>query len=643
MLEKFREGVKGPWAKVVGALIMASFVFAGVSNYFTSPNANNVALVNGEEISVVDFNRRYQQEKNRFGEQFEKFFSNEQALNQFKQSVVEHLITSKLLTQASKDLGLYVSDAIIYEQIRQTPQFQKDGKYDADTFRNLLSRVGYSQKEYEQSLRSEKEFNQLKTLSDSEFVLKSEIDQYLKLSDETRTGAYLQLSALPLQAEVDLSGDEGAEKINHYYETHLGQYLIPEKVSVEYIDLSTESLKSQIHPADAEVKTYFEQHLADYSTPEQRKASHILINLASDAKEDETTKAMQKLKAIQRQIMEGADFAEVAKKQSDDTVSAENGGDLGFFGKKVMDPEFEKATFALQKVGDVSEIVRSQFGLHLIKLTEIHQAKEATLDDVKDKVVDALKKSQLELLFSDKKSQMTEKAFEYSDSLKEVAQELGLTVQVSEPFSKTGGMGVFTNPMVIEAAFSDQVLGNNFNSDVINIDKSHALVLRLKKHTDSYTQSLEQVKTSVEQAVITETAKKRLVDLATKVVAGLKQNKAEQEVLALLPSTVKAEWVSFEQVKRTDAKIPSDIRTRLFLMEKPASEQPNYTGQETNQGFAIIKLEKVTMGDPTQATAEQRKQVEDRLSRLKTNLEEAAFQAWLKENAKIERFPINNG
>ncbi len=182
MLEKFRDGVKGPMAKVVMGVIMASFVFAGVGSYFVGAGTNNVATVNGEDITIVDFNRSYQQTRNRFGAQFDQFFSTDKAIAEFQNSVVERLITNKLLTQASEDLGLYVGNNVIYNEISNTPDFQVDGKFNADAFRSILNRAQYNQSDYEEALRKDKQLAQFRTLSETEFALKSEVDYQLSLS-----------------------------------------------------------------------------------------------------------------------------------------------------------------------------------------------------------------------------------------------------------------------------------------------------------------------------------------------------------------------------------------------------------------------------------------------------------------------------
>ncbi len=418
---------------------------------------------------------------------------------------------------------------------------------------------------------------------------------------------------------------------------------MPEKVSVEYLEIDEAALLSEVNPDEDEIVKFYEEHLEDYGSPEERRVSHILVNLAKDATDEEVNIAQKKMAEISLQLTEGKDFAELAKQFSDDKVSSESGGDLDFFGVDVMDPEFEKAAFALEKKGDRSSVVRSQFGLHLIQLTDIHPSSVKSLDEVKDKVIESIKQTQLEILFTEKKDLLTEKAFEYSDSLVEVAEESGLTVKTSELFPQTGGQGIFSNPAVAEAAFSEQVLDNNYNSDVISIGKNHIVVLRLKQQVESFTESFEQVKDKVTLLLKAEKAKQQVADLGYKLVASLNEGQSSDEVLANLPEELKASWQSFENVTRVDAKLPAEIRQKTFVMSKPVNDKVSITGENVDSGFVVIKLVSSQAGDPAKSTEEQRKQVEQQLTRKLSTAEDSALRDWLKENADIVRYPINQG
>ncbi len=640
MLEKFRNGINSTWAKIILGLIIISFVFAGIGSYLVSNVNNEVAIVNGDKISRMEFDRRYRQEKTRLGEKFTKFYNTESTQKQFAETVVERLIMEKLVEQASNDLGLYVSKQAVMDEISKTTAFQINGKFSAGTFRNLLNSNNLTPDQYEGLIRKQKQTAQLAGLMGSEFSLPAEVNHLLSLQGQTRSGGYVAINAELLKASIGFEGLAGEKKLKDYYQNNLGNFQIPEMVIAEYVELDANKIKVDV--SEAQLKTYYNEHPDDFGNAEQRRASHILISTAADADETTIKKAQLKADKLLVRIKAGEDFAVLAKTQSDDTGSAEKNGDLGYFEKNVMTPEFDAAVFSLQKVGDVTGVVKSSFGFHIIKLTDIKAGTIKPFAEVKDQVKKALEASLRDEKFVELNDILTEKAFEVVDSLEEVALSTELDIRVSAPFSNRGGKGIFSNRGIIEAAFSDNVLINGYNSEVISLAEDHTVVLRIKKQLPARIKTFDEVRLLVEKLLRGEEAETAAEKLSELVFKTLKAGDSIEKALALLPEQMKAKWHRFDNLSRNDAKIPRELTRFIFQMAKPASEKAVFAKTTSRVGFDVVKLTKVTAGDASKSTAAQKKQVAEFITKKKASAEDHAFQNWLKNNADIERLPISN-
>jgi len=640
MLEKFRESINSTWAKIILGLLIASFVFAGVGSYLVNRVGDEVAVVNGEKISRQQFEKRYQIEKNRLGKQFSQYVNTDAAQNEFRLNVINRLILEKLVEQSSRDLGLYVSRETVMEQIKSIQAFKLNGKFNPDTFRGLLASNGLTPEGYELQVRQQKQSEQLSTLMKSEFSLENEIDRQLQLQGQTRSGKYLDIDASLLRASISFEGAEGEKKLQDNYQKNIKRYKVPEKLIVEYIDLDASKLKVDV--TDNDIKSYYESHPDDYGTAEQRRASHILINVAKDAKADIVNSAKSKIEDILAQLKQGKDFASLAKKYSDDTVSAENGGDLGFTDPEVLGKEFDNALFSLKKVGALSAVVRTQYGFHIIKLTGIKKGKVKPLSEVKDAIKSVVEKNKREEKFVELNDIMTEKAFEMTDSLEEVAASTEQKVLLSKPFSKQGIPGLFSNQGVLEAAFSDNVLINGFNSEVVSISDDHSLVLRLSKQIPAKTLAFEEVRQRVENNLRSQLSLEKAQQLSQKVLEKINQGNNRDAALSLLPDVLKAKWVPFTNIGRNESKIPVGIVRFIFTMAKPQHNKVVNAQSRLMNGYVVTSLEKVVNGKPKSVTPEQKKQLVENFAKEKSYAEDRAFQKWLQSHAEIKVRPLNN-
>ncbi|MCG9696228.1 peptidylprolyl isomerase [Shewanella sp. Isolate11] len=577
MLEKIREGSQGVIAKSILVVVILSFAFTGVSSYLGSSSEPTVATVNGDEISKSALEQAYQSERARLEQQLGDMYSalanNENYLASVKQSVLDRLIADKLVDQTAVELGLTVSDEQIKNAIMNEPAFQTDGKFDNDRYLALIRQLGYSASTFRDMMRNDMTRRQLVvSLVGSEFVLAGEADHLAQIQQQTRDIRYHVVDSAPFIDQVSVSDDDA----NSYYQANQNQFVRPETVSLNYIELNADNMAIGVEVSEQEAQTYYDDNQAQYLQPEKRLAAHILINGSDDD-------AKAKADALYAKLEAGDDFAELAKTNSDDTFSAEKGGELDWFEKGVMDPAFDDALFSLAQ-GQYSPVVKSSFGYHIIKLLDTQAAATAPFSDVKDKIIATLKTKHAVDEFYGLQQRLADVSYEVPDTLTEAAKEVGVSVQTTAVFSRDNAPAPFNAPEVIKAAFSNSVLLDGMNSDVIELGPNHVLVVRVNSHTAAGTLDFDTVKASI--------------------VARLQQDKANElarEQAQSLMTAIKAGDTSTEltaatKVARTDQAIDSSIVAKAFKMAQPADALVVDTAALAN-GYAVIVLDKVNQAE----------------------------------------------
>jgi peptidyl-prolyl cis-trans isomerase D len=303
-----------------------SFVFAGVGSYLTSSGTTAVATVNGEEISAQELERAYQNQRaqmeSQFGESIAQLFSSEQYLADFRKNVLDRLIAEKLIQQQAADMGLRVSDKQIRETITQMPEFQFGGQFDNERFQAILRQNGFQVADFRDYLRIQMTQNQLTAaLTNSSFALDGEVEQANALQRQTRDAKYAMVNADAFADSVEVTDAD----VDAFYNNNIASFDTQEQIKLAYVKLSVEDLKSRVSVDDDAVRTYYDNNISSYGKEEERRVSHILIDAGEDA-----DAARQKAESLKAELDNGADFAALAEANSDDTFSAENGGDLDF-------------------------------------------------------------------------------------------------------------------------------------------------------------------------------------------------------------------------------------------------------------------------------------------------------------------------
>lgn len=628
MLEKIRDGSQGMIAKVILGFVILTFALAGVGSYLGNTTEVPVATVNGDEITKVQFDTAYQNERARmqqqFGDMFAMLSADRNYMSNFRSSVLEKLIDEQLQRQLVAELDLMVSDDVLRETIRTMPEFKVDGVFNNDRYIALLRQNGYEPNQFRDYLRAQMSTSQLLVgVAGSEFATISEMQLLSKLQQQTRDIQYALVKAADFAAAVEIND----QLLQDYYQTNINQFVAPETVSVDYVQLTAADIAKSIQVEDAELQAYYDANQARYKTEERRRVSHILLESA-----EENAEVKAKAEALASQLQQGADFAELAKTQSADTFSAEKGGDLDFIEKGVMDAEFEKAAYALAKAGDISPVVKTEFGYHIIKLTEIQPGSTKAFADVKDQILATVKEEKAAEKFVELQQLLGEKSFEIADSLQEAAQAVGTTVVSVPAFSRANAPVELTAPKVLETLFSEDFINAGVNSDVIEVAPQHIVVVRINEHKPEATKSFEEVKEQVKTAVIatksSELAKAKAEALLADVVAGKTLADVAEGAALILESKA--------AVARFGSVIDSDISTKAFELAKPTPEQPATVAvlNLANGDSALVAVTKVT---DTEVTAKPAREQLQQFADQKAQSSFAAVLAALKAKAEITR------
>lgn len=633
MLNFIRERAQGWIAGIIVGLLIIPFALWGINQYFGGGGQAVVANVNGAEIKQQEFKQDFYRQRMRMQQMLGKQYDARLFDPQIKKRVINDLVNQQLLLQNADKVGLRVSDETVAATIRSINAFREDGAFSAARYEQQLKSQGESPTVFEHRVKQMTLASQLPDgLASTVLVTDDEIDNVIRLQQQKREFRYF---VLPVSKYKDSSVvDEAA--IKSYYEKNLDQYMTPEQVSVQYVELSMADIESNLAknnpPTEKQLREFYESNASKYAVPEERKARHILIQVGEGADKATIEAARKKAEDLLAKIKAGASFSELAKKYSDDPGSAQQGGDLGYFARGVMDPAFEKAAFSL-KVGEVSEPVRTSFGFHLIKLEAIRESRAKKFEDVRNELVKAYQKDAAERKYYDLAEKLTNLSYETPDSLSEVANQLGLKLKQSSLFTRAGGSGVFANPRVVDAAFSDDVLTQGYNSEPVDVGENHVVVLRLSQHKEASQLPLDKVQDQVKTHLIDEAAREKVHETGLDAVKQLQEGKADNSIAGKFSVA----WKQSVDIDRNSKSVDPGLVNKVFRMTKPAQGATSYDGVVLPNGdYAIIALNKVTDGDPAAVKKEERENIKRRLIKEASTNAQNYLMADLRSKAKIQ-------
>ncbi|MEL3921937.1 peptidylprolyl isomerase [Aeromonas enteropelogenes] len=628
MLDKLREGAQGKVAKVILGLIILSFALAGVGSYLNGPARTAPATVNGTDISAAALENAYRNERARMesqmGEAFSQLAANPEYMKQFRRGVLDRLIDQALLDSKAHELGLRVSDEQIKQAIVAMPEFAENGKFNNDRYLQLIRRAGMTPEMFSESLRQDMVRQQLMgALVGTEFTLKGEAEQIDKLYNQTRDLRLVRLAAANYMGDVQVSDNE----LEQFYKTNSARFMNDEQVKVDYLLLDAANLGKNINVSEQDALDYYDQHQDMFQRPERRQVAHILIPFGKDEKaaEKQADELLAKAKS-------GEDFAELAKANSSDTFSAKKGGELDWFEKGVMDPAFEQAAFALTKAGDLSGVVKSPFGFHIIKLLAVEPAQTKPFADVKEETIARLQTDKAKEQFFAEQQKMADSSFENPDSLDLTADVMGMKVVSSDYFSQANAPAPLNDPKVLSVAFSEQLRDDNTNSDVIELSDGKALVLHITGYQPKAAKPLAEVKDQVIAAIkhdkASEVARGKAQSLLEKLKAG-DDIKADLAALDLKVETHKG-------IARFDRQLDQNLVAQVFMLPHPKDGKPSVAlVTETNGDRVVVALDKVNVpAAPSQMVS----LLQGQLGQGRAQADYKSLIEELRKSAKIEYF-----
>ncbi|MCK2183084.1 SurA N-terminal domain-containing protein [Halomonas getboli] len=605
MLQSIRDRSTSWGAKILVGAVVAAMALFGVESLVGLLNSDgeDVAKVNGESITRQQLELQVQRAI-RSGQ-----VPPEQE-RQLRAETLDNLITNRLLTQYAEEGGLHLSEAQIDQLIVTLPEFQDaNGRFDSELFKNRLASAGFTPISFRAQLREDMKRRQLQQgLAVSEFSLPSEQERLAELQRQTRTFRHYALTPDDLEAMPEVSDAD----LQTYYDAHADAYQRPEQVKLSYVVLDKQAMADAAEVSEDAVRQAWQAEAADVD----RRVSHIMVSFGDQRTREQARARLEEVKA---KLAQGESFADLAAEYSDDTSTSDEGGDLGVISRGFFGQAFEDAAFALDK-GQVSDIVETDNGLHLIKVTELDRP---PFEQERDRLRQQVAMKQVEDAFNDRAQKLIDESFAAED-LTSVADDLGLELQQSDWVSRDAADGVLSEPGVMRQAFSADVLEEGFNSEVIELDDDRRLVLHVIDHRDATTLPLDEVRDRVVAAVKADKTREALEARADDMLASLRNG-----------DTLGLDWQRAEALSRqADSDLAQPVIQAAFRLPHPSDGETVYGRAVDGQRVVLLGLESVTQGEPNE-------QIESFVARMANQLRAQAAVTGLldqlRDDAKIER------
>lgn len=610
------------------ALITLPFAFWGVDSYVRNAGAgNDVAAVGETKITQQQFQQAWREQLDKARQQLGPKFKQEQFdTPEARLAMLNSLIDQRLLILEARKSRLGVNDAMLVEIIAGMPSLKENGQFSRARYEAALRAQGMSPEQFEAQLRQDLTMQQLVgAIGDTSIMANTAADMMLRIQSEERQVAELRLMPEQFAGEVKLDADA----VKKFYDENQKFFETPELVKAEYVVLSLDALLAQTTVSDAETKAWYESHKDRYQQAEERRASHILITANGSASDADKAKARAKAEEILKDVQKApGKFAELAKQHSQDPGSGANGGDLGFFGRGMMVKPFEEAVFSM-KEGQISGLVQSDFGLHIIKVTGIKSAKQKSLDEVKAEIEGELKRQGAQRKYAEAAEAFSNMVYEQSDSLAPVIEKFKLASKTTGfiprnvPPQALAPLGPVGNDKLIAALFSEDAIKNKRNTEAVEVAQNTLVAARVAEHKPAAMKPFDAVKGDIEAM------------LKAREAATAARKKGEEKLAEFTGGTDKANWALVKYVSRLQGKqVPPEAMQAIFRAD--VSKLPAYVGVElaNNGGYMLYKIMSVK---PVERIDENKRRVLQREYTTLTAQEDfAAYLAALRQRYKID-------
>lgn len=631
MLQFIRDRATGWIAWGIVSVICVVFAVWGIQDYISPNRSAAVAVVNGVELSQQQYQRTYRNHRRKLQRMLGSAVLSEDISDALiRRQSIENMISEEVVTQVAADDGMRISDSQLARSLRTQGVFQDANQFSQEFYDSWLRSQGYSPGTFEYFLRRSMLIEQvISGVGGSSILTNGEKDRIFSLHGQTRSYEELVLRR-------DRYGDptiDGAA-VQRYFDENAKSLMSTEVVDVEYVSLTANDLTNRVVVEKADLEALYEAMQMAYTTPEQRHVNHILIRLEHDADQDSENAALEKMAIIKSKLAMGEDFSHLAQLFSEDSGSSDTGGDLGYIERGDMVPEFEKTAFALT-AGEISDVTRSNFGLHLIQLVDIKLDSVRSFDEVKDDVEREFRRSQAEQLYFEHVELLANLAFEIPDSLEPVAEELGLEIMQLRDVGRNGVTGhhLASDPKFSAAAFLDDVLLEGNNSDVVQLQSDTVVVLRVTEHRPTRRLKLAEAYDEILSTLKEEHLRQMAIDegqiIISEIVGGKDRHLVARERDLL--------WSKYDQVTRQAAKSDSLVHDRVFSMQRPTSNnRAVYDGLPTQSGdYVVLVLLDVASSDLKTMPHDTKVRLEDQLVNDYGRIAYDAFVAGRRKEADV--------
>ena len=608
-------------------LVIPSFVFFGIDGYKRSHETGKVvATVDGRDITQGEWDAAHRQNTERMRAQMPGVDSKllDSPASHFVS--LERLVRERVLEAAAQQEHLSPSDARLARVLHDDPAIAAmrgpDGKLDMAQYRQALAAQGLTPEGFEAGVRRDLALRQvLDGVTSSSFVPPAEADIVLSALGEKREVRLLSFKPQDFASKVTV----GDAQLQAYYQAHTADFRIPEHASIDYVVLDLEAVEKTVTVSDADLHTYYDQNLARLASKEERRASHILITVPTGASMADREKAKARAEQLLAEVRKHPDqFADIARKNSQDPGSAANGGDLDYFARGAMVKPFEDAAFALKK-GEISDVVTSDFGYHIIKLTDIKAPRQPSFAEMKPQLEADLKKQQAQKKFAEAAETFTNTVYEQSDSLKPVADRLNLTVRSAIDVKRTPGpevRGVLASAKLLDAIFAPDSIEKKRNTEAVETAPSTLAAARITQYVAARTPPMQEVLETVKAAVVAQEAAKLARQAGEKRLEALKRSPAQADGFGPVET--------FSRGQRGGAPVSV---VRAAMLASAAGGLPAYAGATQDDGsYTVVRVDKVEPVSVASASAQDRAQVSDRWAAA----ESQAYYETLKERMKTD-------
>ncbi|MED5386682.1 MAG: peptidyl-prolyl cis-trans isomerase, partial [Pseudomonadota bacterium] len=541
-----------------------------------------------------------------------------------EQIALNQLIEQVILRQSTEDASMAISSNEIDRQILQTEAFQIDGVFNSDLAVRTMAAQFLNVPQYRAFLRQQLLLVQMaNAYSSSNFVTKAELNKVAELTGQTRDFRYISITLGARTLGTAISNNE----IAAYYEANTDNFIEEESVLLDYVVLSKNQIAGEIQVDEAQLRAQYESEREAYEGSSEKRAAHILFEVGADRGEDD---ALALAGAARQRIVDGEDFGALALEFSSDVVSAEEGGDIGYTDGSAFPLEIEEILESLT-LNELSGPIVTEFGVHLVKLTEDSENLFQPYEEVAERIERDLKSAEVELIYGERLGNLSNLAFETGDLLT-ISEELNLVILQSEPIGRSGGSAIFANQALITAAFSDEVLLEGNNSDVIELDTEQAVVLRVREFTEAAVQPLQEVQPEIAVILRTEMEKDEVQELGNRLLAAAVAGEGLDELLV----ENELGWIVEEAVERIAFTANREIINKAFEMQRPTSEAVLATITLDNGTFVLLELNQVRPGAIDSLEEDELITLTDTLASSLGNSDFEAFLNNLKGNADIQ-------